>query len=136
MSNRFPGTEAAHDAAYRAVTCRCHFSLTHPRDAQSRADAVTALTAFLRKYPLDPQTSSLQTSLKDLEQQTVDASFAQAVFYDRTRHARTAAIAAYRDFQRRFPDVPQAKEAAARLQILERSATPETAKGATNEVVR
>jgi len=66
----------------------------------------------------------------------VEASYAQAVFYDRNRHDRTAAIAAYRDFQRRFPDVPQAKEAAARLQILERNATPETAKGVTNEVVR
>jgi len=136
VQNRFPGTEAAHDAAYRAVTCRCHFALTHPRDAQSRADAVTALNAFLRKYPLDPQTGNLQTRLKDLEQQTVEASYAQAVFYDRNRHDRTAAIAAYRDFQRRFPDVPQAKEAAARLQILERSATPASAKGATNEVVR
>jgi hypothetical protein len=31
-------------------------------------------------------------------------------------------MAAYRDFQRRFPDAPQAKEAAARLQVLERGA--------------
>ena len=136
VQNRFPGTDAAHDAAYRAATCRCHFALTHPRDAQSRDNAVAALNAFLRRYPTDPMTKSLQESLKDLERQTVEASFAQAVFYDRNRHDRTAAIAAYRDFQRRFPDAPQAKEAAARLLILERSATAAPAQGAAHEAVR
>lgn len=136
VPNRFPNTEAAHAAAYRAATCRSHFALTHPRDAQARQDAVTAIQACLKKYPQDPQAPTLRASLQDLEGQTVEAAYAQAVFYDRNRHDRAAAIAAYRDFQRRFPDVPQAKEAAARLQLLERKPMPMPKQGVTNEVVR
>lgn len=122
VQNRFPGTDAAHDAAYRAAICRSEFSLAHPRDAQARNDAVAALNAFLRKYGNDPLAGNLRTHLKVLDGQTMAAAFAQAVFYDRQRHDGAAAMAAYRDFQRRFPDAPQAKEAAARLQVLERSA--------------
>jgi len=136
VQNRFPNTEAAHDAAYRTAACRSQFALAHPRDAHSRNDAVAALNAFLRKYPNDPLTGSLRDFLKDLDQQTVEASYAQAVFYDRNRHDRAAAIVAYRDFQRRFPDAPLAKEAAARLQLLEKSALPAHTQGVTNEVVR
>ena len=98
--------------------------------------AVAALNSFLRKYPEDPLAGNIQSRLHDLELQTVEAAYAQAVFYDRNRHDRTAAIVAYRDFQCRFPDAPQAKEAAARLQILERNAIPAPKQGVTNEVVR
>jgi tetratricopeptide (TPR) repeat protein len=136
VQNRFPNTEAAHDAAYRAAIDRSQFAGQHPRDTQSRNDAVAALHSFLRKYPNDPLVGELKTHLQYLEQQAVAASYAQAVFYDRNRHDRPAAIAAYRDFQRRYPDAPQAREAAARLLILERSAFPEPKQGVTNEVVR
>ncbi len=136
VPNRFPNTDAARDAAYRAATCRSHFALRHPRDAKARQDAVAALNAFLKKYPRDNQADTLRISLKDLDVQTVDAAYAQAVFYDRNRHDRAAAIAAYRDFQRRFPDAPQAKEAAARLELLERKTMPLHNQGVTNEVVR
>ena len=135
VQNRFPNTEAAHDAAYRTATTRSQFALKHPRDAQSRNDAVAALNAFIKKYPNDPLIANLRGYLKDLDQQTVEAAYAQAVFYDRNRNDRTAAIVAYRDFQRRYPDAPQAKDAAARLLILEKRALP-APKGATNEVVR
>ena len=133
VQNRFPNTTAAHDAAFRAATCRSQFSLAHPRDGQSRNDAVAALNAFIKKYPNDPLNPSLRSYLKDLEKQTVDAAYAQAVFYDRNRHDRAGAIVAYRDFQRRFPDAPQAKEAAARLQILEKSALPAHMQGVPHE---
>ena len=125
VQNRFPNTPASHDAAYRTAICRSQFALTHPRDAKSRTDAVAALNAFLKKYPGDSLNPGLRDALKDLEQQTVEAAYAQAFFYDHNRHDRAAAIAAYRDFLRRYPDAPQAKEVAARLQLLE-SNTPVT----------
>ncbi len=136
VQNRFPNTETAHDAAYRTATCRSQFAIAHPRDAQSVNNAVAALNAFLKKYPNDPLASSLRAYLKDLDQQAVNAAYAQAVFYDRNRNDRTAAIAAYRDFQRRYPDAPQAKEAAARLLILEKRALWVPTQGVTNAVVR
>ena len=136
VQNRFPNTQAAHDAALRTAICRHQFSTLHPRDAQSRNDAVAALNGFLQKYPSDTNTKNLRECLKDLELQTVEAAYAQAVFYDRNRNDRPAAIAAYRDFQRRFPDAPQAKEAAARLLVLERRPVPMSKQGVTNEVVR
>jgi TolA-binding protein len=134
--NRFPGTQAAHDANYRLAVSRYQFALTHPRDAQSRNNAVTALNGFLQRYPGDPEVRTLRQHLEALERQTVDAAYAQAVFYDRNRSDRAAAIAAYRDFQRRYPDAPQAREAAARLLILERNALPPPKRGNTNDVVR
>lgn len=129
VSNRYPGTPAAHDAAYRAAVCRHRFAAAHPRDVQSRNNAVAALAAFLRNYPADPAATELRACLAQLEQQSLEATYAQAVFYDRNRHDRTAAIAAYREFLRRFPDAPQAKEAATRLQVLERSAATAPTKG-------
>ena len=134
VQNRFPNTETAHDAAYRAALCQSRFSIAHPRDAHTRNNAVAAINAFLRKYPNDPLNPSLRITLTDLDGQTVDAAYAQAVFYDRNRNDRAAAIVAYRDFQRRYPDAPQAKEAAHRLQVLEKRAQP--MQGVTNAVVR
>ena len=136
VQNRFPGTEAAHNAAYRGSVCRSQFALLHPRDAKARNDAVAAMAAFLQKYPNDRLSESLRTYLKVLEGQTLEAAYAQAVFYDRQRHDRAAAMAAYRDFQRRFPDAPQAKAAAARLHVLERNAPEAPRQGETNAVVR
>lgn len=136
VQNRFPGTEAAHNAAYRGSVCRSQFALLHPRDAKARNDAVAAMAAFLLKYPNDRLSESLRTYLKVLEGQTLEAAYAQAVFYDRQRHDRAAAMAAYRDFQRRFPDAPQAKAAATRLQVLERNAPEAPRQGETNAVVR
>jgi tetratricopeptide (TPR) repeat protein len=135
VANRYPTTEAAREAAYRGAACRSQLALTHPRDAKARDDAVAAMLAFRRKYPRDPRTETLHDSLKLLETQSLDAAWAQAVFYDRSRHNRASAITAYREFQRRFPDAPQAKEAAARLQLLERNPFP-VRQGVTNEVVR
>jgi len=130
VQNRFPGTPAAHDAAYRAAVCRHQFATAHPRDTQSRNDAIAALAAFLRNYPSDPAAEGARARLTELEQQSLEATYAQAVFYDRNRHDRTAAIAAYREFVRRFPDAPQAREATARLQILERGAATAPTQGA------
>ena len=104
--------------------------------AQSRADAVAALRGFVLKYRNDQQVPTLQEYLRNLERETAEAAYAQAVFYDRNRHDRAAAIAAYRDFQRRYPDAPQAREAAARLKILERGVLPAPQQGAPHENVR
>lgn len=136
VQNRYPNTDAAHDAAYRVAWMRCQFALKHPRDAKSRADAIAAMNNFLLKYRGDAQARTLAESIKELEQQTIEAAYAQAVFYDRQRNDRVAAMAAYHDFQRRYPDAPQAREAAARLQVLERRTAPALRQGATNESVR
>ena len=117
--NRYPGTDAAHEAALRAALCRYHFSVEHPRDEQSRVHAITALAAFLHAYPLDPQHDTLTGYRNEMDRAQMDACYDRAVFYDLNRHDRAAAIAAYYDFLRLYPDAPHAKEAAKRLERLE-----------------
>lgn len=122
IANRYAGTDTARDGAYRAAFCRYEIAHRHPRDAQARHFAITSLTSFLRTYPLDPRHDELAVCQAELTQANVTASYEQALFYDRNRNERAAAIMAYRDFLRRFPDAPQAKAAAARLAKLEQDA--------------
>lgn len=122
VMNRYPGTEPAREAAYRAASCRYQIAHRQPRDAQSRRYAIAALSAFLQAYPLDARGDELRLYRREVEDADRNASYEQAVFYDRNRHDRTAAVAAYRDFVRRYPDAPQAKVASARLDKLERQA--------------
>ncbi len=136
VQNRFPASTSAREAAYRTALNRSQFAIDHPRDAQSRIDAVSALHAFLRKFPGDALSSDMENCLKELERQTVEAAYGQAVFYDRNRNDRPAALAAYRDFLRRYPDAPQAKAAAARMKVLERRAILLPWQGGTNAVIR
>jgi outer membrane protein assembly factor BamD (BamD/ComL family) len=117
--NRFPGTDAARDAAYLAAQVRIQYSFDHPRDAQSRAMAIAALKIFEHAYPFDARCASLTASRKELESTEMDARYEQAVFYDRNRKEPAAAVAAYRDFLRAFPDAPQARTAEARMAELE-----------------
>lgn len=117
--NRYPGTEAAHEAAYRAALCRYNFSIAHPRDEQSRVHALAALNSFLGVYPLDPHHEEFVGFRNAMDQAEMDACYERAVFYDRNRGDRAAAIAAYRNFLRLYPDAPHAREATKRLQVLE-----------------
>jgi tetratricopeptide (TPR) repeat protein len=117
--NRFPGTDVARDAAYLAAQVRIQYSFDHPRDAQSRAMAIAALKIFEHAYPFDARCVSLTASRKELENMEMDARYEQAVFYDRNRKEPAAAIAAYRDFLRTFPDAPQARKAEVRMAELE-----------------
>ena len=140
VQNRFPGTDAARDAAFHAASCRYQIASHHARDVQSRNHASAALAAFVQAYPLDPRVKQASAWRAELEQQEMDAAFTRAQFYDRQRQDPEAAKVAYREFLRRFPDAPRAKEAAARLQKLEAGApaTPAAPRqgDATHENVR
>lgn len=124
--NLYPGTDAARDASYRAATCRFTFARKHPRDAQSRVQALAALGAFARVYPADPRRAEVDANRNELERQDVEAAYAQAVFYDHSRNDRAAAILAYRDFLRRYPDASVYATVKARLVQLEKPAATAT----------
>ena len=121
--NLYPGSDAARDASYRAAVCRYRFARKHPRDAQSCVQALAALGSFLRDYRADPRQVELTAYRAELERQDADAAYAQAVFYDRSRNDRAAAILAYRDFLRRYPDAATSAAAKARLTQLEKPST-------------
>jgi tetratricopeptide (TPR) repeat protein len=120
VQNLYPGTDAARDASYRSAICRFTFARKHPRDAQSRAQALAALNAFARDYTSDPRRAEVVVNRDELARQDVEAAYAQAVFYDRSRNDRAAAILAYRDFLRRYPDASVCETVRARLAQLEK----------------
>ena len=129
VRNRYPDSEAARDAVFLAAACRARLADEHPRNAQLLLDATAALNACARDYPADPRRAQIEKQREKLDQRQADASFERALFYDRQRQDRAAAIIAYRDFLRRHPGAPQAVAAAARLERLERAAS-----GQTNQV--
>jgi len=122
MANLYPGTDKARDGAYRAALCRYGFTHEHPRDEHARHLAITAVVSFLNNFPLDPRCEELKVYQSEITGQEEDASYAQAYFYDNNRSDRQAAIVAYQDFLRRYPNSPHAKTAAARLAKLEQGA--------------
>lgn len=126
VQNLYPGTNAARDASYRAALCRFTFARKHPRDAQSRAQALAALNAFARDYASDPRRAEVVVNRDELERQDLEAAYAQALFYDRSRNDRAAAILAYRNFLRRYPDASMRETIQARLAQLEKPSAKTT----------
>jgi tetratricopeptide (TPR) repeat protein len=123
-ANRYPGTAAARDASWRGAMCRQQLAQRHPRDESLRVHAITALAAFERAYPDDPRVPEAARLRAALERSQMTSAYEQALFYDRSRKDRAAAVQAYRAFLLRYPDAPQRAEVEARLRKLEAPAGP------------
>jgi TolA-binding protein len=120
----YPGSAEAGEAATQAAFCRVRLARRYANDEAIGARALAALSAALRDHPDHPAHARLQQEFDDLLTRRMEQQFATSAFYDSPRHPPSAAIAAYTEFLRRFPDAPQAAQARGRLAALTAAAPP------------
>lgn len=124
LQNRYPTSNRAEESAYReAHNLYALWLDLSPQDEIRLQSARTAVARFLRGYPHSAQAPEARQLLKTIEQRLADFAFQKAYFYDRRTHPPrpAAALVAYREFVRRFPDADRVSVARDRIAELEQS---------------
>lgn len=116
---RYPESGLAADAARRRALCLARLADKAPRDENRARAALSALAAFLRDFPGHAATEELSGRLDRLRDRLARAYYARAEYYDRLARRPAAAVIAYKDFLRQFPNADLAAAARARLAALE-----------------
>jgi outer membrane protein assembly factor BamD (BamD/ComL family) len=115
LQSRYPGSEYTASASFRKATCLVTLADKNPRDEQTCRQALSALSAFLRDYHGDPNVGVARDDINRLKERLAEMYYERAVFYDRLAKRPKAAMIAYADFIKKFPDSARAELAASRL---------------------
>ncbi len=112
---KYPASELAVSARYRAAFCRTRLSERSPNDERTLSHALEALRRAISLAPGSPDAAAAAERERELSARQTAQAFARAEFYDRVRGKPEAAALAYRRFLERFPDAAEAPRARARL---------------------
>ncbi len=120
---RYPESDLAPLAAFRAARARVLLSRKYPRDEKRTRSALLSIDAVLSSYaPLLPNAEAARAELVGWRKEVADrlshTEFQKAEFYDTIRHKPESAIVAYRRFLEVHPDSPDAAQARRRLSEL------------------
>ncbi len=112
---RYAGAPEAAEAIRRRAIALHRLSNRTPNDQVRAEEASFALERALR-LPLEPaDEADLRERLAAVRVRRAEALFDRARFYERAGRAPRAALTAYRDLVRRYPESPRAAEAHARI---------------------
>lgn len=103
VSQRYPASSFAGDAAYQRALCLRRISRSCPRDEAQCRDALSALASFLRDHPSHPGRPTAEKYRDELTEHLATMYYDRAVFYDRIARRPKSAVIAYRDFLQKFP---------------------------------
>jgi outer membrane protein assembly factor BamD (BamD/ComL family) len=112
-------TSVAEQAAFRRAECWHQISRENSRDEESCRSALSALSGFLRDFPRSEYAAVARSHLEERRSFLARQYYDRAVYYDRIVRKPGAAIIAYKDFIRKFPDTPLAEVARSRVDQLE-----------------
>ena len=118
VTARFPGSDEAQRAAAEGAHILYLLSQRYAEDDSIHVRALAALNATLRDYPAHADREALAREREELAARRYGRHFDMAAFYDNRRFNPETAVAAYRDFIRRYPDAPQARLARQRIDVL------------------
>ena len=124
LLNRFPHATEASTAAYLASKCRYELAMHHNYNETRCREAIAFLKAILTRMPNHVYKDEMTNWLKQLNTLLVEQNYQQAVFYDTRSRNTTAAQTAYRRFLTEFPDSTYVPQIKARLEAIEKGATP------------
>lgn len=114
---RYSGSRHAEEASFRQARGLCVISNTRPRNETACWDAISALDAFLKKYPHSDKAATAEEDRDKLHERLATMYYERALFYDKAAQ-RKAALIAYDDFLKNFPDSERAEEVGRRMAIL------------------
>jgi TolA-binding protein len=124
VTQRYPESPFAADAAFRRALCLRRVSLSCPRDETQCRAALSAFAAFVRDYPQHGGREQAESLREELSEKLASMYYERAVFYDEIARRPKAAVIAYRDFLQKFP--LSARAPAATERIAELAAMPQT----------
>lgn len=103
VSQRYPASPFAADAAFQRALCLQRISKSCPRDEMQCRAALSAFASFLRDHPTHSGRAQAEKARDELNEHLAAMYYDRAVFYDRLARKPKAAIIAYRDFLQKFP---------------------------------
>ncbi len=119
LAAKHPSNPLVADAWYRSGACRWQLSRKRPNDARELENALEVLRLALRTAPSHPDAPTAADRVAVLAACQSRLAWEHAEFYDRVRHNRDAALAAYREFATRNPSAAETQLALARIRELE-----------------
>lgn len=133
LQTRYPIATVAIAAAAEEIHIRRDLAAKYPIDAALTRRAVAAIDSALHAYGDNLNRDELMTWRRELYDAAMDRAYTRAAFYDGKRPRPRAALTAYREFIRTYPDASQAETV--RLRISELETALETASDATQSGV-
>jgi len=129
LQTRYPAAPAAVAAAVEEIRIRRALAAKYPMDAALTRRAVAAIDNALRAYGDHVNRDEMAAWRRELYEAAMARAYERAAFYDGKRPQPRAALVAYREFLRTYPDAPQAEAVRLRIGELEAalSPVPETA---------
>ncbi|MEI6807184.1 MAG: tetratricopeptide repeat protein [bacterium] len=118
VQQNYPKSKFAATAAFRQGACLYQISRERPNEERSLQVLRTHLQKILRNYPDHELASEAAAYLDEVSRQLADITYDRALFYDKGASPK-AALIAYTDFVRKFPDSAKAKRARIRIEQLE-----------------
>lgn len=109
----------AEQASFRRAECWHQIARDNPRDEQRCRSALSALSGFLRDFPKSENVPTAQAHLDERRLFLAQQYYERATYYDQIVRKPAAAVIAYKDYIKKFPDAPQANTARARVDYLQ-----------------
>lgn len=117
--SRYPDSEWADAAKFQIATCRASLSKGAAYDQGAVEEAKEKFETFVKEHPDAVLSLEAQKNIDAIRQKEAEATFNIARFYEKQKILTSAKIY-YNDVINNYSDSPWAREAAIRLQLMER----------------
>ncbi len=124
LQNRYDASPLAESAAYREAYCLYRDCQDRPNDENAANAARIALVRYLRTYPAAADAATAREYLNALNARQAKLVYGRAEYYDRIAKRPAAALRAYQDFLKRFPNSDLAETARSRIAALQQEVKP------------
>jgi len=117
---RYPYSAFAEKCAYGRATCLFELAEENRYSVQALEEARSAAVLFLKKFPGSEHAEVVAEYERSLQRRQAKGEYDKAVFYDRIAHKPEAALLAYKEFIRRYPNSEWTGVAEIRIDALRR----------------
>jgi len=119
LQTRYPTSPTAAKAAGEEIRLRRELAAKYPLDAALTRRAVAAIDSAIRSYGQQLNRDELAEWRRELYEVAMEREYQRACFYDGKRPQPRAALVAYREFLRTYPDSPQVEQVRQRVAEIE-----------------
>ena len=118
LAAKYPLRPEARVAAYREAAARMWVCRRLAYNIPRCRDTMGYLSQTIARYPDLEQLDELRTWRAELEKYVAEDAYRSAKFYDSRQRTRHAAITAWENYLKEYPDSPRAEEVRARVSAL------------------
>ena len=121
---RFPKSDQAREAAYKACKCRYDLAMRSEYDTSFCRNALNSMKTAVRRFPDLNEADLVKIWIQELSDKLEEDAWKSAVFYDTRQRTKQAAVAAYERFLSEFPESSHRGEAIQRIEAIKGGAAP------------